>query len=449
MHIMKNIETGVEAAKSKLKISYRAPSKTHLGYWNDAIFQQRPGGNWHMQVGHRGLQRKVSLGTPEKGAAAKRARDFYRRLMSDGWDAALAQFRPERVHRDLSTIGDFIGEVRMKADIDPGTLQGYVVALRKIISDAFGIDGGTQKFDYVRGGHADWIRRIHAVRLSDLTPAVVQRWKRDFVARAGNDPVKIRAAKISANSFLRRARTLFGQKATKHFARQLASPFKDVEFEKRQTTHYQSEIDLDELIRAACDELAPADPPAFLVVVLALCAGLRRMEIDRLEWSSILWNKNTIRIARTRYFEPKTESSVGDVPIDSEVIEILRGFHAKARSSFVIESPNLPRNNTEYRAQKVFKRVSKWLRSKGITSPKPLHTLRKESGSRINERFGLVAAQRFLRHSEIGVTARHYIDRPHHATTGLGSLLAAADSGKIVPLKDPTSHTLPGKTQKR
>lgn len=75
-----------------------------------------------------------------------------------------------------------------------------------------------------------------------------------------------------------------------------------------------------------------------------------------------------------------------------------------------------------------------WPRSKGVTAPKPIHELRKESGSMVNRKHGLTAAKDFLRHADIAITAAHYIDRPRQATSGLGALLKAEDEN-IVPFK--------------
>jgi hypothetical protein len=112
---------------------------------------------------------------------------------------------------------------------------------------------------------------------------------------------------------------------------------------------------------------------------------------------------------------------------------------ANGANDFVIESPNLPRKRAtfeNYRAQNVFERLSAWLRSKGVSAPKPIHELRKESGSMVNRRHGLIAAKDFLRHADIAITAAHYIDRPRQATSGLGALLKAVDDEKIIPLEE-------------
>ena len=203
---------------------------------------------------------------------------------------------------------------------------------------------------------------------------------------------------------------------------------------------YRSTINVEKLTRAAHEELAENDAPAFLAFVLALGAGLRRIEIDRLEWSAFRWNDNVIRIEPTQHFDVKTEHSIGDVSLDPELMSMMHGHAARARSNFVIESPNLPRKRAtfeNYRAQNVFERLSAWLRSKGVSAQKPIHELRKESGSMVNRKHGLTAAKDFLRHADVAITAAHYIDRPRQATSGLGELLATDRKGKkLVEFKD-------------
>jgi len=58
--------------------------------------------------------------------------------------------------------------------------EGYAIALRNIVADAFSIDGGKAKYDAHGPGRQIWLERVHAIKLRDLTPAVVQKWKRDF-----------------------------------------------------------------------------------------------------------------------------------------------------------------------------------------------------------------------------------------------------------------------------
>lgn len=414
-----------------------------LRYWEEAIYQRRAGGNWWIQIQHDGRRERFSLGTPVRSAAAEKARSIYLALASDGWERVLSVYRPEKVANKSPSIGEFLDELAKTADIKPKTLAGYSQALRKIVADSFGIEGGKAKFDYRNGGRKDWLEKIHAIRLARLTPAVVQQWKRTFLARAGDDPIKQRAAKISVNSFLRRAKSIFAPDAIRHLTLELPSPLplEGVSFEPRQSMRYRSTIDAGKLTRTAQKELALKDPPAFLAFLLALGAGLRRIEIDRLEWAAFRFSENVIRIEPTIHFEVKTEHSIGDVKVDAELMALFRGYAARALSNFVIETPNLPRTRAtfeNYRAQAVFERLAAWLRTKGVSSRKPIHELRKEFGSMVNRKHGLSAAKDLLRHADIAITASHYIDSPREATSGLGALLAESKrkGKKIVEFKD-------------
>jgi integrase len=166
-----------------------------------------------------------------------------------------------------------------------------------------------------------------------------------------------------------------------------------------------------------------------------LGAGLRRIEIDRLEWAAFRWNHNVMRIEPTQYFDVKTEHSIGDVSVDPELMSVFRGYAARATSNFVIETSNLPITDAtfeNYRAQAVFERLSAWLRKHGVTARKPIHELRKEFGSMVNRKHGLSAAKDLLRHADVGITAAYYIDSPRKATSGLGALLATKRNGKKI-----------------
>jgi len=75
------------------------------------------------------------------------------------------------------------------------------------------------------------------------------------------------------------------------------------------------------------------------------------------------------------------------------------------------------------RCAPIFDRLNEWLRAKGVTANKPLYELRKEIGALIATEHGIYAASRFLRHSDITTTARHYADHKARISVGLGKLL--------------------------
>jgi hypothetical protein len=174
--------------------------KTDIRFWQGAVFRQpytvdgqrRLTKEWYSRVQFQGERQFFPLGTPNKAAAAARARDIYLSLIANGWENTLRRFRPSSVASEKSnskggTLGDFLQELKEKSDLKPKTLEGYAVALRKIVADITGQEPP-------RGGapdrHAVWRRAVESTKLGELTPAKIQQWKLSFVASAGDDPVR-------------------------------------------------------------------------------------------------------------------------------------------------------------------------------------------------------------------------------------------------------------------
>jgi integrase len=437
-----------------------APSpgdKTRLAYWKKRIFKpayrrdglkmQSP--NFCVELQHKNKRIRWSLGPATPEAAAARARDLYMYLLTNGWEATFAKYRPQSLPSPDPTIGEFVETVTKVADLEPKTLRTYVSALRKIASDIGGFSSDRRRFDQGKG-HQAWIERVQSMKLSQLNAGAVQAWKIAFIARAGTDPLLQRSAKVSANSFMRAARSLFSPKIIKHLNLQLPSPlpFSECQFEQRPSTKYRSSFSIQEVIATAKRELADTDPEAYKVFLLGTMVGLRRKEIDLLEWSSFRWLEGVIRIEPTEHFAPKSEDSIGDVACDAELMQIFRGLTARATDAFVIESDRPPQNGTlynYYRCEPVFARLISWLRKQGIKTLKPLHTLRKEFGSVVCATYGIHAASRALRHSTVSMTDQYYTDSRKRTSVGLGHLLAPQ---KIVPFEQASDEIVEVKTDR-
>jgi integrase len=429
-----NARSVQEVSKPNGHASGRHP-KTDVRYWEAAIFQPtykwdgevRRVGEWAAKIQHLGRRETFSLGGANKASAAARAKEIYLSLRAIGWDATIAKFKPKAgsAGKAVATVGEFLEEVKAKASARPKTIESYSRAFRTIVADIYGIDGGKSKYDYRKGGRELWVRKVHGVRIAAITPAEVQKWKLRFLRRAGTDPIKQRAARVSVNSLMRQAKSLFAPAVLKFVSLELpaASPFAGVSFEPRQSMKYRSGFNVEKLIEDAQKEL-PVEQ--LKILLLALMVGLRRNEIDKLEWAAFRWEEGIIRIEATRYFHPKSEDSVGDVDIDAELLKVFRGFHARGKSHFVIDSPIAPRPDamySHYRCQRHFETLTAWLRDKGVTGNKPLHTLRKEFGSQVCAKHGIYAASNALRHADIAITSQHYLDKKRRATVGLGRLL--------------------------
>jgi integrase len=213
----------------------------------------------------------------------------------------------------------------------------------------------------------------------------------------------------------------------------IPNPFEKIKPYPAGDHRYQGGIDAEKIFSTALVELQDK-PEVLKAFLLCMCAGLRRAEADKLEWPAFLWDQNIVRIAPTAWLHIKGKKA-GDVALEPEIMGLFRGWHAQAKSSFVLESHIKARVLTpyaHYRCPHTFDALITWLHAQGLTSRSPVHQLRKEFGSRIYLHFDLLAASHALRHSSVAVTAGHYLTKRPGVTAGFGSLVS--ESAKVIPL---------------
>jgi integrase len=245
---------------------------------------------------------------------------------------------------------------------------------------------------------------------------------------------------VTIRSILLSSKALFTAEIRKHLALRLPSPlpFEGVTLPEAGKSRYKSEINPALLLTAAKRELAegiqgegePVNPrpELFKILLLALGAGLRRDEIDKLQWKQIQWDRNAVRVETTEHASTKSAESEADVDVDPGLLEILKTYMPKPGqgSQFVIQSQIKPRpqsvRNHHYRCNRHFKKLVEWLRDKGLKSRNALHALRKEFGSQICAQAGIFAASTALRHSSINLTREYYIDKKQPAVFHVSKL---------------------------
>lgn len=386
-----------------------------------------------------GRRENFPLRTANKSVAANKAAKIYGDVVALGWGEALKKHKPDESRSKGASVGDLIRLVSELADVRKATLAGNVAAFRRIVAAVAKIDATQSRFSSRGEGRLAWIAAVESVPLAKITPAAVEAWKLAFVTNcAAGDEVKARAARNTANATLRSAKSLFSKRLLKFTASALELPiplpFDGVEFFPRQSMRYNSTINVETVLAKARDELAKTDTEAFKALLLCLYAGLRRNEADKLRWHSIDFKRGMIRIEAHADFSPKAETSLGEVPLDTEVVAIMSGMRAREpKAEYVLTGETVNSNSSwrQYRADDTFSRLNAWLRMNGVKSQKPLHTLRKEAGSLVCKQGGLFAASRFLRHADVAITAMHYVDQKNVVTVGLGSLLKPTASNIV------------------
>ncbi len=422
--------------KSEPKVS-RHQSRTSAKYWEGKVVRcsyahrgkkiQEP--NYSVQIQFQKRRYRFRLGTPNVAAAAARARDIYLSLQAKGWDETMRTYgtepEPETQAKPGNTVGELIEVACRLSTARSQSLATYCRAFRRLVAGIAQIpDEG--KFDGLKGGHKVWKSKVDAVPLSEITPMKVTAWKNAYLLKASSDPEQSKSARTTVNSLIRNSKALFSKKLLPFLAQELTLPdplpFANVTMEKPSSMRYVSQIDAKAILASANETLAIQDPEAFKVLLLACMCGLRISEIDHLLWRAFDFEAETLVIKDSEYHQLKSEDSAGEIDLTPEVTSAFHGFKAMATDVFVIESSNPPRkpgSPRHYRCDGIFNRLRKWLRAQGVDAKKPIHELRKEIGSIIASEHDIFVASRYLRHSDIRITAAIYVDKKRKITPSL------------------------------
>jgi hypothetical protein len=111
--------------------------------------------NYAVEISFRARRIKWSLATPNREAAAARAKEIYLSLQAVGWEETIKRYRPQEAPKSSDpdiTVGEFLAEARRVARLKPATFNDYAEAFRRIISDIASISGG-KTVDFVFGLH--------------------------------------------------------------------------------------------------------------------------------------------------------------------------------------------------------------------------------------------------------------------------------------------------------
>ncbi len=392
-----------------------------LNKFSKKLFQYAPANPWFIKLQEGKLRRTFNTRKVDRAQAAIVAKEIYEFLQEHHMAETLKKYGDNPAPGAVVTIGDLIAkESKIWLGV-PRTFNDYCTSLRRVVSEVKNIS----RHD------AD------KVRIADVTRDEVELWRVSYIKAAGSSHARKAAAETSSNSILRGCKALFGQKLLEKLgAEELPNPFAKIRLPNNRDHRFQSGgVDAAKLLEQAVAELADTDVEVFKVVTLALTLGLRRNEIDKVEYSMFNLEAGTLSIDYSEHLHVKSERSRGVVELEPALIPLIRGWQARSTGSFVLKSEVAPRPDSKYqhyRCQETFARATAWLRSKGVKSNEPLHFCRKLYGSLICDKHGIYAASRALRHADIQTTSRHYTSRTENVLPGLGGALAS--TAKVIPI---------------
>lgn len=417
----------------------RKHPRTSVLHWRDKLVRTKCRNGelspyYSVRIERHGRKVRFALETANKNQAASTAAKIYSFLVENGWEETIAKFKPQQASTSKETaasaekpdtVGAFIQCASRHSTARPQSVEEYAKAFRRIVSGVMGLEGD-EHANRNHVGNAAWRQAVESTPLSSLTPSRIQAWRNGYIKSAGRTETKQRRATTTTNSLIRNAKALFSRKLLPFMIEEVELPsplpFEGIFLNKQPSHRYHSKIDGREILQAAEIELKESQPEVYKVLLLALVCGLRVSEIDHLLWEAFDFRARLLRIESTDFHRLKSEDSEGQIDLSEPLADYFRVNQKEASSEFVIESSRPPgkrANSRAYRCGPHIEALKRWLRSHGVTAQKPIHELRKEIGSIIANDYGIFAASRYLRHSDIRITSAIYADKKKRITPNI------------------------------
>ena len=427
--------------KSPKRSTQRALSKTSAAYWQSKVFLEKKGGwassTYFVRIQARDERRKVRLESTIKEDAGREALAFYLKVISQGWPAEAPEEQKdadalEGVSVELVTVSWWISATSPLLSARASTGEKYAESLRTLAAGLLGVP---------RFRSAASKALVDQMPLSVLTSEKIQDWidSRMRLARE-KGPTSTTRSGNTVRAVLRNARGLFSESLRKAVeaseAVAVEDPFASVRAPKKVIVKYTSRFDAESLLAHASKELrtppAPDDSAERIsqfeqwkIIYLGLVAGLRYNEIDKLRSRDISCKAGRISIRAHDQFQPKAAASEGDVLVSNDAAEVIKEMLQHTKGEWFLLEARSSRNKN-YRSGLHHDRAVAWLRryeENGFRPfkdvPKPIHELRKEAGTLVNQKHGLNETKHFLRHGDIATTAAFYVGTKGQITTGL------------------------------
>lgn len=387
-------------------------------------YLQQRAGSYYLRMRILGRDVRKSLGTRDLPTAAQRAYDAYKAALA-AYGCAPTTRAPRGTAIELDAL--------------------YKIYLSGIVAASAGKCSAT-----TANGNVNALRRITAAcglkapRLTDLTAALVARWRALKYAQRGLPPhMQDISLNYSLNSELAHARALFGRAAMALYAAHglkmpaaLAGFAKAPALKAKSTRFTPIPAHIDAAIRAQCtisisnalnlpippQITAAADigigstppPEVALAVELARYCALTSKELEQVSWHWLTadTNGNYILDIRPRpacaghpAFVAKNNAKYGRIPTAAAAVERWRAI-SKPRNptDYII----LPRASPTARQDLIKRTANAWLKPYLPDRVKKLHELRKQAGSDVLTRTGSIKrAADFIRDTT-ATAERHY-----------------------------------------
>lgn len=180
-------------------------ARTHQKYWEPRLKkrayindqgQRITIPEWQIRLQHLGRREWFNTHTANRGAAAIIARDIFVSLVASGWEATLSKFKPDPlVKTEICSVGEFLEAVRThgqdkvrKQHFKARTFAIYSGKFRSLVAGVAKVDSKLskkskrRKYDYFRGGRAEWVKKVDGCSMAILTKESITAWHTAYPA---------------------------------------------------------------------------------------------------------------------------------------------------------------------------------------------------------------------------------------------------------------------------
>ena len=348
------------------------------------LFKPKLGAGFYIKIQKQGYRKSTSLRTDDPERAIAMALNVIDYMLTGVDPEALKE--PSHASADLVTRTYRI--FAMRHGLKERTVEGNISALKKII------------------GRRTSLKNFPVSRLTGKLVREFIDFELDLVRGQGEDA---RQRKLrSIQSVLKQAKSIFKKSFQSRYedAGVYLGNLDDFMLEQGESPVSVEKEPLDDAIVNALDKKVAALSevrPDFHAAYLLAKSTLRRSEIQRAKWDWIQMKKGQPHIVMSADQKGKRPTSI---PLDPKIYAALQQWYVLTDDKEYI----LPEDGWEgERCGYFMKELDKWLRNEGgLKTDHTLHELRAHTLHIIREKYGLEVAATVGRHSESGVTAKHY-----------------------------------------
>jgi integrase len=348
------------------------------------LFKPKLGSNFYIKIQKQGYRKTTSLHTVDPVRAVTMAVgviDF----MLTGIDPEMLK-QPSHATADLVTRSYRV--IALRHGLKERTVEGNISALKKII--------GRRK-------------SLKSFPISRLTGKLVREFidfELDLIAGQGEDARQTKLRSIQSN--LKQAKSIFKKAFHSRYedAGIYLGNLDDFMLEQTETPATVDKEPLEDSVVEALDakvEALSEVRPDFHAAYLLAKSTLRRGEIQRAKWDWVQMKKGHPHIVMSADQKGKKPTAI---PLDPKIYAALQQWYKLTDDKEYI----LPEDGwAGERCGYFMKDLDKWLRNEGgLKTDKTFHELRAHTLHTIREKYGLEVAATVGRHSEAGITAKHY-----------------------------------------